>query len=128
MFGRKCQPASADTIDWGELSSQPILKVDEPVCLKSSRRNFKILRARLEQETAENHFRQGSPCRLEGVVPTECSNSTNTNSISPYHCLGTEFRTSFRYRGTVGTFRGTFLAGQDGRTDISLDIQQFSPQ
>ena len=60
-------------------------------------------------------------------------NTTNTkifNSISPYRCLGTEFRTSFRYRGTVGTFRGTFLGGQDrtgqDRTgqDISLDIQQ----
>ena len=30
--------------------------MNEPVCLKSSRRNFEILRARLEQETAENHF------------------------------------------------------------------------
>ena len=50
---------SVDSIDWGERSSQPILKMDEPVCLKFSRRNFKILRARLEQETAENYF-----CRL----------------------------------------------------------------
>ena len=63
----------ADTIDWGELSSQPILKVDEPICLKSSRRNFKILRARLEQETAENHFfgsltRCGSKTFLPTIV------------------------------------------------------------
>ena len=33
----------SDSIDWGEHSSQPILKMDEPVCLKFSRRNFKIL-------------------------------------------------------------------------------------
>ena len=62
-------PRSADTIDWGELSSQPILKVDEPICLKSSRRNFKILRARLEQETEENHFFKKVSIPLEGVVP-----------------------------------------------------------
>ena len=79
----------SDSIDWGERSSQPILKMDEPVCLKFSRRNFKILRATLEQETAENHFLdKGRDFFI--VVPTtvECSNSIS------YHCLGTEFLTS----------------------------------
>ena len=58
----------SDSIDWGDHSSQPILKMDEPVCLKFSRRNFKILRARLEQETEENHF--WGPSRACSVVPT----------------------------------------------------------
>ena len=53
------------SIDWGERSSQPISKVDEPVCLKISRRNFKILRAMFEQETAENNFGQGPSSLLQ---------------------------------------------------------------
>ena len=57
--------SAVHSIDWGERSSQPILKMDEPVCLKFSRRNFKILRARLEQETEENHFfLRRSPSRV----------------------------------------------------------------
>ena len=44
------------SIDLGERVSQPISKVDEPVYLKSSRRNFTILRVTLEQETTEKHF------------------------------------------------------------------------
>ena len=54
----------SDSIDWGERSSQPILKMDEPVCLKFSRRNFKILRATLEQETAQNHFLDHAALRV----------------------------------------------------------------
>ena len=76
--------------------------------LKSSRRNFKILRARLEQETADNHFLdKGS--QTFSVVPTtvECS-----NSISPYHSLGTEFLTSSSVSQSVS------------QSDNTLDIQQ----
>ena len=55
------------SIDWGERVSQPISKVDEPVYLESSRRNFTILRVTFEQESVEKHFwPQGQPA-FEGV-------------------------------------------------------------
>jgi len=55
------------SIDWGERVSQPISKVDEPVYLESSRRNFPILRVTFEQESVEKHFwPQGQPA-FEGV-------------------------------------------------------------
>ena len=56
LWTRSLLNVVSHSIDWGERSSQPILNMDEPVCLKSSRRNFKILRATLEQETAEKDF------------------------------------------------------------------------
>jgi hypothetical protein len=65
--------SAVHSIDWGERSSQPILKMDEPVCLKFSRRNFKILRARLEQETEENHFfKEGHPALRVWFQKTNC--------------------------------------------------------
>ncbi len=66
------------SIDWGERVSQPISKVDEPVYLEFSRRNFTILRVTLEQETTEKHvWPQGQPA-FEGESSLSfCSMDSN---------------------------------------------------